>query len=230
MMKLYSVFALLYAMVTSHELLAQNVGIGTNNPDYPLTVVANGEGLGIVQKMGSMEVGLHRKTLTGFGSVAALGSFTGHGIALAAGNGSLAITVLPDGRVGIGTGDNITPYSLGVYGSTGLYGHLTAQGASFTSIKVGGNGTQVSAMLHGTHSAGASATNQLTTTLTFPAAFSSVPKLFASVRHDPNWNVSDVFALTIKSVSATQAVLVIRRLDASAPWSQLLQVDWMALN
>jgi hypothetical protein len=230
MMKLYSVFALLYVMVTPYELLAQNVGVGTSNPAYPLTVVANGEGLGIVQQMGSIEVGLHRKSITGFGSVAALGSFTGHGIALTAGNGSMAITVLPDGRVGIGTGTDITPYDLGVYGSTGLYGHLTAKSASFTSIKVGNSGTQVSALLHGTHVAGASATNQLTTTLTFPAAFSSVPKLFASVRHDPSWNVSDVFALTIKSVSTTQAVIIIRRLDAGAPWSQLLQVDWMALN
>lgn len=230
-MKAIFVIAILFSGAASNLIHAQNVGIGTAAPAYPLTVMANGAGKGLIQRMGPVEAGIFSTFLSGMGNVATFGTLTNHPLGISAGNSiEPAITILTDGRVGIGTGADITPYALGVYGETGLYGTLTAKGANFTSIKVGNNGTTVSGMQHGVHTAGASATNQLVTTITFASPFSSAPRLFASVRHDPSWNVLDAFAITIKSVSTTQAVLIIRRIDTSAAWSQLLLVDWMAVN
>lgn len=127
-----------------------------------------------------------------------------------------ALTVLRNGNIGIGT---TTPVNT-----------LDVNGKTKTNQLQVGAGTNISNIQSSTHIAGISATGQLITTITFPAAFSAAPKVIANVRHDPNWNVSDAFSVTIKSVSTTQAVLIIRRLDANAAWNQNLLVDYIAIQ
>ena len=132
-------------------------------------------------------------------------------------NRSNAITVLKNGKVGIGT---TAPLTL-----------LDVNGATSTNSLQVGNGNTISNMRSGTHTAGASASGQLTTTITFPAnAFTNTPRLIATIRHDPAWNVPDVFTVLVKSISKTQAVLIIRRIDTNAAWSQNLLVDYIAMD
>lgn len=128
-----------------------------------------------------------------------------------------AVTILKNGSMGIGTN---TPFAT-----------LDVNGSLLTNSLQVGNGTIITNMRSGTHTAGASASAQLTTTITFPAnAFNNTPRLIATIRHDPAWNVSDVFTVLVKSISKTQAVLIIRRIDANAAWSQNLLVDYMAME
>jgi hypothetical protein len=128
-----------------------------------------------------------------------------------------ALTVLKNGRVGIGT--NAPQAEVDVNGTTTTNG-----------LQVG-SGNVISGIRFGSHSVGSSLTAQTTTTITFPVgAFVNTPRLIATIRHDPNWNVSDVFTVLVKSISTTQAVLIIRRIDANAAWSQNLMVDYVAIN
>jgi hypothetical protein len=127
-----------------------------------------------------------------------------------------ALTVLRNGNMGIGT---TTPAST-----------LDVSGKTRTTQFQVGTGTTISNIQSATHTAGTSASGQLVTTITFPSAFSAAPKVIATVRHDPTWNVSDAFSVTVKSVSTTQAVLLIRRLDVFAAWNQNLLVDYIAIQ
>lgn len=127
-----------------------------------------------------------------------------------------AVTVLRNGNTGIGTA---TPTSL-----------LEVNGKTQTDQLQVGTGSTISNLQFGTHIAGASANSILVTTITFPSAFAAAPKVNATIRHDPAWNVNDTFVVNVKSVSNTQAVLLIRRVDTNAPWSQNLLVDYIAMQ
>jgi len=229
---------LVFGLVITISAQSQNVGIGTNTPTHPLTVVTNNDN-GIMLQKENVRTGLFNSLFqNGYGF---LTTFSSHPLCLSASQMPPAIIIGTNGNVGIGTGYS-TPIShqLYVQGNAKIFGKLessTYEVGTITSIevntdriKVGEQGTLTDRIVHGVHSAGASGSGQLTTTITFPNAFANIPKLFASVRHEPGWNVSDAFAITIKSVSTTQAVLLIRRLDASLPWNQSLKVDWMAVD
>ncbi len=209
-----------------YAAISQNVGIGTNVPAYPLTVVANNEGKGIAQTMGNTAFGIVMEPAASSNGVV-LRTLSNHVLGIGANSSGAVISILPDGRVNIGISGNISPYKVGIHGEVGF-----SQGVVHINggIQIGSIGNTIQNIVHGVHNAGASATAQLTTTITFPNAFSSPPKLFATVRHDPAWNISDAFSITVKSISNTQAVLIIRRLDAAQPWSQQLLVDWMAVR
>jgi hypothetical protein len=95
-------------------------------------------------------------------------------------------------------------------------------------IKVG-NGTLFSKQQAGTVTVGPNGSNFMTYTLTFPAAFSTVPKVTANAKNDPAFsNVNDTFCVTIRNVSPTSVTFNILRVDANAPWLQNLLLDWMA--
>ena len=67
MKKLYVSMFILIAYTSQ----AQNVGIGTTTPNYPLTVVSNGIYQGIIQKSGTTEIGFYAApgaALPGLGS------------------------------------------------------------------------------------------------------------------------------------------------------------------
>lgn len=90
---------------------AQNVGIGTTTPTYPLTVIAS-TNKGIVQKDGAVEVGFFTNA-----SSAYLQTWTNHPLRFAANNGTAALSILPNKYVGIGTTAPLTPFQVEVTSS-----------------------------------------------------------------------------------------------------------------
>ncbi len=69
-------------------------------------------------------------------------------------------------------------------------------------------------------------------TVTFPEAFATSPVVVATVLQDPefsNPDIPDTFAVSVKSLSATQVVFHIQRLDGAA-WSQSLKLGWVAVG
>jgi len=93
---------------------AQYVGIGTNTPTYPLTVIASSN-KGIVQKDGALEVGFYTNSTSAY-----LQTWSSHPLNFATGNGSAAMTLSTAGNFGIGT---TTPSSrLHVSGNSNLIG------------------------------------------------------------------------------------------------------------
>lgn len=80
----------------------------------------------------------------------------------------------------------------------------------------------------GTFVAGPSGAGTKTVSFNFPASFSSVPKIVSSPRSEANTNFPDVFALQVKSISATSVTFIILRLDANIPWNQFLLIDYIA--
>jgi hypothetical protein len=108
---------------------------------------------------------------------------------------------------------------------------LTVAGtASAGALKVApaGNGTTFTRVQAGTTAVGNSGTVAKAVTITFPFAFTGVPKLTATPRNEPGTDYPDAFIVSTRSVSATQAVVNIVRVDTAVGWGQALLVDWLA--
>ena len=73
-----------------------------------------------------------------------------------------------------------------------------------------------------------SATVKTNFTFAFPKAYSTVPRVLVSGRADPNQNVDDTFAVSVRRVTTTNCTVNITRTDVSAGWGQHVQVTWMA--
>ncbi len=63
-------------------------------------------------------------------------------------------------------------------------------------------------------------------TYTFFSPFSTVPHIIATARHPANTNFSDVFSVTIQSVSTTSVTFLVKRVDSEGGWGMNLHVDW----
>jgi hypothetical protein len=116
--------------------------------------------------------------------------------------------IFDNGNVGIGTG---TPAAkLDVNGT-----FRVSSGTTFTKIQAG------------RHTVGTNTvTGVKTSTITFPSAFASAPMVTVTVRGE---NFSDTFVVSTRSISTTQCVINIYRVDvAGGTWGQDLQVDWIA--
>jgi hypothetical protein len=83
---------------TEHMRIKGNgkVGIGTTTPNYPLTVVADGDGF--VQKGNAVEIGTTTSALGGM-----LRTFTNHSLRFGAGTNSAQMILTTTGEVGVGT-------------------------------------------------------------------------------------------------------------------------------
>ena len=121
-------FILLLNIALGFFVSAQNVGIGTTTPAYPLTVVGNGPG--IVSQNGAVEVGTYANTYSGW-----LQTYTNFPLYFSTNNGSPQISLLVDGNVGIGT---TTPaFNLDVAGTI----HSTGDVAADNNVSAAGNVT-----------------------------------------------------------------------------------------
>jgi hypothetical protein len=67
-------------------------------------------------------------------------------------------------------------------------------------------------------------------TVTFPHAFSSTPKVIASISGDPGFaNAGDTFAMSIRAITTTTGFTVnVVRVDTAGGWSQQLRINWQA--
>ena len=74
------------------------------------------------------------------------------------------------------------------------------------------------------------ANGQMTFTHTFPTAYTTAPAVQATVMGQTGTSYPDAFAITVRSVSTTQVVFQIKRVDATSSWGQNLRVSWMAYN
>jgi len=109
-------FITVLVIVTISKSFSQNLGIGTTTPAYPLTVVPNGNGIGIVQKSGSVEMGFVTNAATG----AWLKTFTNHNLNFTVNhitnNPDPLLIVSTTGNVGISTGVTAPAYKLDING------------------------------------------------------------------------------------------------------------------
>jgi hypothetical protein len=95
-------------------------------------------------------------------------------------------------------------------------------------LKVG-NGTLISKQQAGTAVVGSNGSNFTTYTVTFPVAFSGIPKVTATTKNDPAFsNVNDTFVVSVRSVTTTAVTFNILRVDANAAWLQSLSLNWIA--
>jgi len=109
-------FFIAISLLVLANLKAQNVGIGTSTPAYPLTVVAAGS-KGITQKDGALEIGFYTGPTSAY-----LQTWTNHPLHFATNNGSAQLTLATNGNFGVGT---TTPSTkLHVTGNTSLMGDV----------------------------------------------------------------------------------------------------------
>jgi hypothetical protein len=104
----------------------QNVGIGTNTPTYPLTVIATAGGKGIVQKTTDVELGFYTSSTQAF-----IQTWSNHALQFSTSNGPTQMTLSTQGYLGIG---NITPTSqLDINGVLRMRGGAPGAGKVLTS-------------------------------------------------------------------------------------------------
>jgi Head domain of trimeric autotransporter adhesin len=128
---------------------------------------------------------------------------------------SNALIVLKNGNTGIGI-------------STPGTNKLDVNGNTQTDSLQVGSGTKFSKMQAGTFVAGGGAAQSKQVTIIFPTAFITTPKMIVTPRNEAGTNNNDVYAVTVRSISTTSAVINILRVDFAAGWGQNLQLDWEA--
>ena len=97
------------------------------------------------------------------------------------------------------------------------------------SLKIGANGTTLTALQAGQTIMPSSSTSATNIVITFPTAFSSVPKIIFSIANDPGFaNVSDTFAASVANVTTTSFRVNVIRVDTASFWNQQLRINWQA--
>ncbi len=94
-------------------------------------------------------------------------------------------------------------------------------------IRTGVNGTVQSRVQFGTATVGTGTNGVNTFTITYPTAFTVVPKVFVMAKGNDN---PDTFAISTRAVTAANFKVNLIRIDTAAGWGQTLQVDWYAVE
>ncbi len=164
-----------------------------------------------------------------------LGSFTGAGgtnnTALGYFAGS-ALTGNESGNIDIGSpgiaGDSkiVRLGTPGIHTSAYIAGVVTDVGG----VQVGTNGTTMSYLQSGQAIMPSSVLTLTNFTVTFPHAFTSTPKVIASISGDPGFaSASDTFAMSVRALTTTTGFTVnVMRVDSASGWSQQLRINWQA--
>ncbi len=114
------------AFLIANFSVAQYVGIGTNTPTHPLTVISSGDG--IVSKSATVEVGTYANSTSAY-----LQTYSNHPLFFSTNNGSAQLALLVNGNFGVG---NANPtYKFDVSGMARITGDITAG----SDIKVDGD-------------------------------------------------------------------------------------------
>jgi len=107
--------------------------------------------------------------------------------------------------------------ALWVTSHTYIDGNLTLKGG--TAI----GKTQAGILTVGTNSSA----NYKAVTLTFPSAFSTIPKINVTPVNDSG--INDIYSVTVRNITTTNCVVLICRVDSTIKtWGQNLKADWFA--
>jgi hypothetical protein len=95
------------------------------------------------------------------------------------------------------------------------------------SAKIGNKGTVINNVQTGEFTAGSGgATGVNSYTINFPVAYTTIPKVNVTVK---NGNNSDMFLTTVKTVSTSQIIVNVYRIDIlGGSWGTGVYIDWMA--
>ncbi|HEY3761064.1 MAG TPA: VCBS repeat-containing protein [Verrucomicrobiae bacterium] len=154
------------------------------------------------------------------------GSFTGNGYGLTGLNaanitsGTVSLANLPGSLVT----DNETGVTLG--------GTFNGNGSGLSNVvnsaSLGGtSGTVFNEVQAGQAQMPSSTLNETNFLITFPHAFSSAPKITATIAFGTQ-GVVDMYALCVSSNSTTAFRVSVMRLDSSGGWGQNLLINWVA--
>ncbi|MEP6673784.1 MAG: hypothetical protein ABJA78_01465 [Ferruginibacter sp.] len=106
---------------------AQNVGIGTTTPTYPLTIISDGSNKGVAQKSGNTEIGFYTSIVSAY-----LQTWSATDLNFATNNGSSKFTIAnSSGYVGVNTTSPTA--QLDVNGTLRIRGNGAAAGNVLTS-------------------------------------------------------------------------------------------------
>ena len=109
-------------------------------------------------------------------------------------------------------------------------GTVDAAGFNGGTLRVGGSGTTFTNIQSGQAIMPSSTLDVTNFTVTFPQAFSSVPKVIASISGDPGFpSATDVYAMSIRAITTTTGFTInVMRVDTAGGWSQQLRINWQA--
>lgn len=106
-------------------------------------------------------------------------------------------------------------------------GTIDALGFNGNSLRI--VGTTFTSILAGVAIMPSSLTTETNFVITFPQAFTSIPRILVTVGNDPGFpNVNDIFATSVANVSTTTFRVNVIRLDTTGGWSQQLRINWLA--
>jgi hypothetical protein len=142
------------------------------------------------------------------------------------GNTETGFGVNEDGGIG-GFGTNRMYFQAGGnvgIGTTAPTAKLDVNG----SIKVGG-GTVVNKIQTGQSTLGTGAAGVQSFTITFPTAFTAVPRVVVSAESANA--TTETFITTVKSITTTTFMVNVYRIDSpGAAWTQSLKLNWYAFQ
>jgi hypothetical protein len=209
--------------------------------DNALQYITNGYGdVAIGAYAGSGATNADYNTFIGFSSGSSLASGTGNiligyfsGDDLNSDNNNN----IEIGNQGVATDNNVI--RIGAQGTqtitaiAGIYGGVLPTSGGPTPVYVdnaGHLGTVFNLVQSGQATMPSSSTVETNFTVTFPHAFSSPPKVIASLSGDPIYSTAaDTFAMSIRAItSATGFTINVYRIDAPTGWAQQLRVNWQA--
>ncbi|HWY31481.1 MAG TPA: type VI secretion system tip protein TssI/VgrG, partial [Candidatus Acidoferrum sp.] len=97
------------------------------------------------------------------------------------------------------------------------------------TLRVGTTGTTFNTIQSGQATLSSSSTVETNFTVLFPQAFTSIPKVIATISADPgNPTANDTFAMSIRSISTTNFSVNVVRVDAPTGWGQQPHLNWQA--
>jgi hypothetical protein len=145
------------------------------------------------------------------------------------GSGSVHLITANQGRLSINGSGDVT---VGDLAGTGTRVVVASAGGTLSTSSTASTALDDLLKLQkGTATVGPNASSAFKTfTITFPTAFATAPNVTCTARNEGSTNFNDTFAVTIRSVSTTQFVVNIQRVDnTTTGWGQNLLLSWIAL-
>lgn len=131
-MKKVLFFSLIF--IFANRIIAQNVGIGTITPTDKLSIVNALPGYGITHTYGPVTIGTYISNLN-----AQFGTKTNHPLQFFTNNGNAQMTLLQNGKVGIGTESPQTQFHINPAGAGSLLIGTNKFSGGYTNLEVGIN-------------------------------------------------------------------------------------------